>query len=63
MAVLDSVFRGGHASKVTFIVRPLSIKLHFLHLYMLKICLKMHVKVLKLLGLALATSMHASTFP
>ena len=38
--------------KITFIVRPLHIKLHFLNLYTLK-CLKMHVCALKILGLAI----------
>ena len=45
--------QGGHYSKVTFIVRPLHITLHFLHLYILKIGIKLHVRVLKMLGLAM----------
>ena len=44
--------------KITFIVRPLHIKLH---LDTLRICLKMHVSVLKILGLAIP--MHTSPFP
>ena len=60
VAVLDSVYRGP-GSKMTFIVRPLHIKLHLLHLYTFKLCLKMHGCVLKIFGLAI--SMHASTFP
>ena len=52
--------QGGHYSKITFIVRPLHITLHFLHLYTLKIGLKLHVCVLKLLGLAMP--MHMLTF-
>ena len=46
--ILDSAYRGGHYSKITFIVRPLHISLHFLHLYTLKIGLKLHVCVLKI---------------
>ena len=42
-------------------IRPLHIKLHFLHLYTLEICLEMHFSVLKTLGLAIP--IHASTFP
>ena len=45
--------QGGHYSKITFIVRPLHITLHFLNLYTLKIGLKLHVCVLKILGLAM----------
>ena len=52
--------QGGHYSKITFIVRPLHITLHFLNLYTLEIGLKLHVCVLKILGLAMP--MHMSTF-
>ena len=52
--------QGGHDSKITFIVRPLYNKLDFLHLHTLKIGLKLHVCVLKTLGLAIL--MHMSTF-
>ena len=52
--------QGGHYSEITFIVRPLHIKLHFLHLYTFKICLKLHVCMLKILGLAMP--IHMSTF-
>ena len=60
VAILDSAYRGGHYSKITFIARPLHITLHFLHLCTLKIGLKLHVCVLKILGLAMP--MHMSTF-
>ena len=60
VAILDSAYKGGHYSKITFIVRPLHITLHFLHLYTLKIGLKLHVCVLKILGLVMP--MHMSTF-
>ena len=60
VAILDSAYRGGHYSKITFIARPLHITLHFLHLCTLKIGLKLHVCVLKILGLAMP--MHISTF-
>ena len=50
----------GHYSKINFIVRPLYIKLHFLHLYTIKIGLKLHVCMLKILGLAMPIRM--STF-
>jgi len=43
-----------------FIVRPLRYKLNFLHLHTLKIGLKIHACVLKILGLAMP--MHMSTF-
>ena len=58
----DSRFsmQGGPYSKITFIVRPLHITLHFLHLYTLKIGLKLHICVLKILDLAMP--MHMSTF-
>ena len=59
MANLDSAYRGGHYFRITFIVRPLHITLHFLHLCTLKIGPKLHVCVLKILGLAM--SMHMST--
>ena len=52
--------QGGHYSKITFKVRPLHITLHFLHLCILKIGLKLHVCALKILGLAMP--MHISTF-
>ena len=52
--------QGGHYSKITFIVRSLHIKLHFLHLYTLKIDLKLQVCVLKILSLAMP--MRMSTF-
>ena len=48
------------ANLVTFIVRPLHITLHFLHLYTLKIGLNIHVCVLKILDLAIP--MHMSIF-
>ena len=60
VAILDSAYRGGHYSKITFIVRPLHITLHFLHLCTLKIGLKLHVCVPKILGLAMPV--HMSTF-
>ena len=60
MAILDSAYRGGQYSKITFIARPLHIMLHFLHLCTLKIGLKLHVSVLKILGLAMP--IHMSTF-
>ena len=60
VAILDSAYRGGHYSKITFIVRPLHITVNFLHLYTLKIDLKLHVCVLKIFGLAMP--MHMSTF-
>ena len=47
MLALDSVFRGAYNSKIIFIIRPLHIKLHFLHLYTLEICLEIHFSVLK----------------
>ena len=40
VAILDSAYRGGHYSKITFIVRALHITLYFLHLCILKIGLK-----------------------
>ena len=52
--------QGGHYSKIRFKVRPLYITLHFLHLCTLKIGLKLHVCVLKILGLPMP--MHMSTF-
>ena len=54
--------QGGHDSRSTimFIVKPLHYKLDFLHLYTLKIGLKTHFWVLKILGLAMP--MHLSTF-
>ena len=57
MAILVSAYRGGHYFKITFIVRPLHIKLHFLHLYTLKIGLKLYVFVLKILGLSMPMHM------
>ena len=57
MAILDSAYRGDHYSKVTFIVRPLHIKLHFLHLYTLKIGLKLHVYALKIFWLSNANAL------
>ena len=57
VAILDSAYRGGHYSKITFIVK---LTLHFLHLCTLKIGLKLHVCVLKILGLAMP--MHMSIF-
>ena len=60
VVILDSAYRGGHDSKITFIVRPLYYKLDFLHFHTLKISLKIHVGVLKILGLAML--MHMSTF-
>ena len=62
VAILDSAYWGGHYSKITFIVRPLHITLHFLHLYTLKIGLKLHVCVLKILANGLAIPMHMSVF-
>ena len=57
MAILDSAYRGGHYSKIIFIVRPLHIKLHALiHLYTLKISLKLHVYVLKNIWLSYANA-------
>ena len=41
--------QGADDSEITFFVRPLHIKFQFLHPYTLKICLKMHVGVLKYL--------------
>ena len=49
--------QGGHDFKI---MRPLHYKLNFLHLHTLKIGLKIHVCVLKILGLAMP--MHMSTF-
>ena len=46
--------------KSMFIVKPPHITSHFLHLYTLKIGLKLHVCVLKILGLAMP--MHMSIF-
>ena len=60
MYVSVAILQGGHYSKITFIVRTLHITLHFLHLYILKICLKLHLCVLKILGLAMP--IHMSTF-
>ena len=57
VAILDPAYRGGHDSKITFIVRPIHYKLDFLDLHTLKIS---HVCVLKILGLAMP--MHMSTF-
>ena len=47
MAVLDSGYSGAHDSKITFSIRPLHI-VTLLHLYTLKICLKIHVYLLKI---------------
>ena len=41
--------QGSDDSEITFFVRPLHMKFQFLHPYTLKICLKMHVGVLKYL--------------
>ena len=60
MAILDSAYRGGHDSKITFIVKPLHYKVDSLHLHTLKISLKIHVYVLKIFGLAMP--MHMTTF-
>ena len=53
--ILDSAYRGHD-----FIVKPLHSKLDFLHLHILKIGLKIHVFLLKILSLAMP--MHVSTF-
>ena len=62
MAVLDSVYiQGAYNSKITFIVRPIHMKVHFLHFYTIKMWLKMYVDVLKIFDFAIP--MHTSTFP
>ena len=50
--------KGGHDSKITFIVKPLHYKLHCLHLHTIKI--SRSKKVCVLLGLSLP--MHMSAF-
>jgi len=59
-AILDLAYKGGQDSKITLIVKPFHYELDFLHLHTLKIDLKIHVFVLKILGLTM--SMHISTF-
>ena len=53
-------WRGPMTPGSPLLVRILQFKLNFLHLYTFKICLKMHVGVLKILGLAIP--MHTLTF-
>ena len=60
MAILDLAHKGGQDSKITFIVKLLHYELDFLHLHTLEIGLKIHVFVLKILGLTMP--MHMSTF-
>jgi len=61
VAILDSVYRGGNDSKITFIIRPLHYKLDFLHLHTLKIGLK-YIAICVLIIFGLAMPMHMSTF-